>query len=430
MKILLVSYHFPPVMNVGGMRALSWSKYWSEKGIDITVIAGKKSDFKGNASKIITDVPNNVKVFYIESLYSQIQNEVVDKTRKISFKNKLVKLIKYHAPIADFDFTFVKAAKKQLNALRQQGEKFDYIVSTASPTSAHIIGLYAKKVFNCRFVADFRDLREQSVDSPVFGLLRENAIKRLEKRIIKKADILTTVSEDLNNILSQKVKWANSNAKNICIYNGYFEEMFENNTIQEKLLDWQIIYTGTFYEKQFDITPLFNALSKILIEKEIPCPKLIFIGEERNFIKDKLTKLATQYNVNDIEFRDAVSLEEAISIQLRSSFLLLLDGMNNKGVLKTKSYEYLAARCPIIAIVNPKGELAQKFLNGYRGYVVGDDSGKIKTFIEEIYWIGKETVDFHQVEGFFVPLPLIEQFSRRNQAIRLLEYMEQPTKSN
>lgn len=424
MKILIISYHFPPVMIVGGMRALSWAKYWSEAGHDITVIAGKYFSNKKNA-KILIDVPKSVAVEYIDSLHSQIQSSTEIVGSQFSIKGKLINAIKLHAPIVDFDYKFIKEAKKKLRILKSQKEYFDFIISTSSPSSAHIIGLYAKKLFGSKWVADFRDLREQSIDSPKFGPLRERALTNFEKKVLKEADIITTVSEDLNNILKKKISFIESKAKSYCIYNGFFEEFFVQDKVTTHMKEWQIVYTGTYHERQFNIEPLFKALSQLHYEKQIPLPKLIFVGEERVSVQNLIAELASKYSFHNIQFIKSIPLKEAIDIQRNSSILLLLDGLTNRGVLKTKSYEYLAARKPIIAIVNPEGELAKKFLNGYDGYVVGDNPIKIKEFIEMIYKMRINNDDYNQKDNFFIPSTVIKEYSRKNQAMKLLEYMKQ-----
>ena len=66
-RVLIISYHYPPLADVGGQRALAFSKYITEFGWEPYVLSVKNPDktwsIKGNEKP-----PEMVKVFYTLSI--------------------------------------------------------------------------------------------------------------------------------------------------------------------------------------------------------------------------------------------------------------------------------------------------------------------------------------------------------------------------
>ena len=48
MKILIVSYYFPPQNSIASLRPYSWAKWWSRAGHDVTVLTIEKKILKNN----------------------------------------------------------------------------------------------------------------------------------------------------------------------------------------------------------------------------------------------------------------------------------------------------------------------------------------------------------------------------------------------
>ncbi|MBO0602545.1 glycosyltransferase family 4 protein [Sporosarcina sp. E16_3] len=429
LNILIVSHSFPPFMNVGGMRAYSWAKYWSEAGHNITVITSKaRSEFSYTATFKI-EIPKNVEVIEIENPLFKYFNKGsgLEKKGKIELNNQagwfkkkvgnIFNIIKNNAPVVDYYFDWYFKSVLYIKKNKKSFSNFDIVISTANPLSAHSIGMYLKKKFGVKWIADYRDLEEQSKMNDDISWLRRKFITSFKKRALALSDLDITVSKGLKDILLS----VRSEDKVEIIYNGFFEENYFEKEEKEGSLDWKIIYTGTFYKNDFVIKPLFDAL-RLIEDSNIPIPDIQFYGigdpSMKEFIRTQ-AKLSLRKKIN---FYDSVSNKEIAEIQMNSAMLLLMDGINNKGVLKTKSYEYLAAQRPIIAIINPESELAQNFLLGLNGYYVGTDVNEIKNFIEKIY---NAVIEEKKISSLsFFEEEKLNYYSRKSQALNLIEQMK------
>ena len=67
LNILIISHSFPPYMNVGGLRAYSWAKYWSELGHNITVMTSKNRGEFSYTSIFKIDMPENIEIIEIDN---------------------------------------------------------------------------------------------------------------------------------------------------------------------------------------------------------------------------------------------------------------------------------------------------------------------------------------------------------------------------
>ena len=426
-KILIISHSFPPNMNVGGMRSFSWAKYWSELGHEITILTSKsRSEFSFTSNFFIAP-PTGVNIIEIDNplfkYFGSIDSPRSDSGEYTSdkslreYKKKMMRFVKNNLPVVDYYFDWSYKCIQYIKSEEKFFSEFDFVISTANPMSTHAVALYLKKKYNLKWVADFRDLEEQFKINTDIGILRRKYITNFRKKILKKSDLNTTVSDGLKYILLGEM--SNNNIVEV-IYNGYFDENYNLESETKEEIKWEIVYTGTFYDKEFSIGPLFEAIE--MLEKEnFKIPQINFYGTDNKNTQEILLNSASINIRNRINFKKSVSNKEVANIQKEAAILLLIDSLDSKGVLLTKSYEYMAVQRPIIAIVNSKGELAEKFLNHKNAYYVGSNPNEIKKFIEKIYnlFFLKQNIKLN----FYSPDEL-SYYSRRSQAKRLLKLME------
>lgn len=428
LNILIVAYFFPPKMVVGGIRPMSWAKYWSEQGHNVTVVTSVERDKFIKTSPIQAQIPIGIKLI-------EVRNPIVNKYSKRDTSNqnstnnnetvsgnsnflfyikKLLNLMKKNIPVVDYFFDWVFFSKRAIKKYIKDNGNFDVVVSTSSPLASNQIALWVKKKYKSKWVADFRDIegQENIKNKPKNsgrGLLRDFVINHNLYKFYKQADILTTVSEGLVEILNTQYP----NNKTKIIYNGYFHENYINNDNTPKA--WQITYTGTYNDNDFDIKPLAEAL-KLLSEEDIPIPEINFIGTmSEKFLSD-------MGNVPNLKIKQSSNLliEEVAREQMNSAFLLFMDGKYSKGVLATKSFEYIAAKRPIIALISPESEMAIKIMNGSNYYCVGYDAQKIYAHLK--YWYKKyKSKDYETENNSLIDIYF---YSRKNQALELLKLFD------
>ncbi len=246
----------------------------------------------------------------------------------------------------------IKAGKNLL-----ENEKFNVVVSSSSPVTAHIVAERLKSKYNIPWVADFRDLWTQNHNYS-YCFLRKKIEKRLEKKIISDADALITVSLPLAN----KLKELHKGKKTYAILNSFkIEEVnFPPVRLARKFI---ITYTGQIYKGKQNSFKLLTAIKQLISEDKIDATniKLRFYGPEREWLDREIEELGL---LDIVKQEGMVSRQESLKKQRESQLLLLLkwEDSKEKGVYTGKIFEYLAARRPILAVGGSK-DVVSELLN-------------------------------------------------------------------
>ena len=229
------------------------------------------------------------------------------------------------------------------------------------------------------------DLRDPWTDIYYYKELKHSWMARkrdafLERKVLKNADQIITVSEDLKRIFSQKFK-SNIGAKIQVIPNGYDEEDFTQQvkTTEDRFV---ITYTGTISEA-YDISAFISALQQTP-ETERRQMLLRFVGRVPSSI---VKMIKEQVEDLEIDLVGYVPHEKSIQYLLQSSMQLLVIPRveNNQGIITGKFYEYLASSKPILAIGPLGGDLEKIIAETQCGKLVAyDDTEGIRSFIAQI----------------------------------------------
>jgi hypothetical protein len=366
-NILIVTGTFPPLNSIGAGRPYNWAFYFSKFGANITVLTYKKTERDGSLT-------------YIKdcSKFNLIEVKVIQNRFKL--------------------FHFIKKGWEKI-----KNKKFDILISTSNPWQTHYLAyLYKNKYKNIKWIADFRDLWSKNHYYIQKGL-KHKIHYFIEKKIISKADILTTVSFPLK----QELKQLHS-IKTEVIYNGYEILQPIMRKVNNKLI---ISYLGTIYKQRQD-----SLLLLLLSIKELIKENLLFIEEiEVNIYGEKLSDIPKIVK-NDNFYKKFVNIysivprEKSLEIQNKSDLLLLLEwnDANTKGILTGKLFEYIASGTPIISIgPDDTFSASQLIKNTNTGFVCGMDKEKIKQVI----------LDIKNNKYIYKPnYEEIKKFSRENQS--------------
>jgi glycosyltransferase involved in cell wall biosynthesis len=411
-RIVIVSYYFPPFMNVGGFRALSWARLFLDRGHEVVIIHG--DGLEADACCYFPEAAGR------EFRSLQIHNPRLakgptgtDSNASSSMGRKLLgelkDRIKGFVPILDAYGSWARAASRAADAEAKRMGGVDLIVSTSFPLSAHAVARRLKAKTGAFWVADFRDFYGQ-FDSTALRSLRPRTrrIQRFVRGIGTEADLVTTVSDKLATIVSKSVR-----AKRIeVIYNGYFEEHLP--VLDGRKTERRILYMGSYNASEFTLKPLVEALL-LLREEGFDLPLLSFAGGFIAQVEEVLSSAGLSH-----EFLSPVPNRESLRLQRDSAMLLLCDAMSGPGALLTKTFEYLAVRRPILVIARAESDLAHSiFASPSSGYLVSLEPEKIAAFIHDRFAKGDETHDdYYDAET-------IRAYSRERQAERLLSIIEE-----
>lgn len=392
MKILIITAFFPPLNSIASLRPYSWAKYWARSGHDVTVLTVPQqssladSPMSWDGMKVIeVAIPGLKTISKIlgrgrapvtpENLSgAKIENQISWKSkirqRRQDFQAKYGILSSCRMP--DLLDIWGRAAFKKVKS-----EDWDLVISTAGPYGVHAPANALRRSGKAKkWIADWRDLW---VDNHIFpGLPGFRSIERiLERRWSLQADVITTVSTPLAEVLRAKY-----GQKVSVIYNGFDAEDYANLPA-EKIFPrdgvLRIVYTGTLYPTKHDPQPLFQAIAELVAEGEIRTDqfKVVFCGRNTD-----VSELAARAGVSDyVQCLGLVPREDALRMQRDAAMLLFLEfqSQTTQGILSGKIFEYLFAGPPILGLGgNPNSSVGKLLKDTRKGELLGSDVQKIK----------------------------------------------------
>ncbi len=404
MRILLLSPFFPPLSSIASLRTYSFAKYWTLAGEDVSILTTEKRKDDShlltlpNPGFSIIEIPENRFISYL-------RKEGVGKAKRSllqSFREKTGILSSCRMP----DVTDLWIAPA-LKAARKRGIIWDVALSSSGPYSTHLVAEKLKEeALVKKWVLDFRDLWIDNHNYP--GLFPFTFFERyLEKRILQKADLITTVSAPLAATLAKKVA-----QKKIQVIENGFDPVDAELLPKEGFFPQDdtihLAYTGTIYRGRQNLTPLFEALPKV--KKKI---KLWIAGT----LKFDLEKEIARYQVERwVQFLGPLERQKALSMQRDADALLFIgngDLPHAEGILTGKLFEYLFSKTPILAIgTNPSHAPGALILEAKAGMVVDNSPLNIERALSSLTKKGWQQNPISST--------VLDRFTREYQASKLL----------
>jgi len=277
------------------------------------------------------------------------------------------------------------AVRAGVPVIRRAG--IDVILSSAPPFTAHLVAARLKRLTGKPFLADFRDPWSQNPYIAVrrFQKMRRPVDRVLERRVMKCADAITTVSGPIADAF-RDLRGKGIGRKVCVIANGYDPNEFAG-MIHHPPAIFTITYTGSFYGGARSPAPFMAALAELIEGGVIPRDKIRVRIIER--FSQHTARLAARYELSDVvTVRACLSHAEAIREQLNASVLLLIvrSDCRGIGVYTGKLFEYLGARRPILALAPKEGVAAELVREADAGTVVNPSNRReIKEAIVKYY---------------------------------------------
>jgi glycosyltransferase involved in cell wall biosynthesis len=403
LKVLIITYYWPPAGGSGVQRWLKFVKYLQEFGIEPVVYTAENANYLKQDTSLLNEVPKGLEILkqpIWEPTALLFWKKSKQQTKGISNVSKggFLSFIRGNFFIPDPKVFWVKPSVSYLQKYLDVND-IDVIISTGPPHSMHLIAERLHQKNDVKWLADFRDPWSDLYYNKDFKQLAfaKNKNRKLEESVLKNADCIVTVSNSL------KQEFAKTAKKVEVITNGFDDEFV---TAENAILDtkFSISYIGLL-PKQSNPKLLFKVL-KALCEESLNFKKdlqLNFIGDISEEVKVVIEENKLLQNTNFVGY---VSHRKAIEYQNTAQVLLLLipNVKNNKGILTGKLFEYLKAKRPILAIGPEKGDLATILQETNSGVIVNFDAEeKLKLEIEALYQKYKEdklTVNFNNIEKY------------------------------
>lgn len=397
-KVLYISYIFPPLGGSGVHRTAKFAKYLPRYNCDLTILSADDKTFysQTGGEQYLAEIPPTVEVvrvtvpFFYRYLLKGNNTEAVSPSGPIvnpGLSTWLKRKISDYIAVPDpYIFWAIKAFFKALKIAGQQ----DIVFSTSAPYSDHLIGYFLKKFARKPWIAELRDPWSDNV---IVFQNKPKIIKRiniwLEHKVLKSADAIIVVAEAMKDNITRRFTDIHADKMHV-ITNGFDPDDFSAIDIKGDRGIFEIASVGELYGSRFDAWKIFlegySAFrSQISSRARL---SLTVIGLNNPEARDWTLGFAKANGfAEDITIKGYIDHAQALSVMINASALLLAQGSDESatgGIYPAKIFEYLKARRPIIAVV-PSGHVSELIMKTNAGIICDYDADSVRRALIEIF---------------------------------------------
>lgn len=364
-KVLIVSFYFPPAGGGGVQRPLKLAQYLPALGIETHVLAPDDPRWIHRDGEL--RVPTQAWVHRARYL-GPSGGKPAELLRAADGIDRLLLKARLQARrlvVPDENALWmVTAIPAAIRIVREHG--IDAVLTTSPPPSVHLIGASVRRATGVRWVADLRDSLVQHAhrraDSPATKA-KAALHERVARFVARQADAIIAVSE----AIAAETRALAPRGPVVAIPNGCdFDDVagLERRASER----FRLVHAGSFFGRR-DPRPFLDALARTGLDVQAR-----FLGDFRDGDRAYAESLALGDRVELIPYAPRSA---SLALQRDAEALLLLipeaDG-RGKGVLSGKVFEYLAVGRPILALVPPDGAAAELIRETGAGIVVAPDN--------------------------------------------------------
>lgn len=369
MRLLILSYHYPPLNVTASQRAAAWVKYLSTLGHDVSLVT---FDWPG-----ISKEPEGAQVYRLP-LPTVPDHNHLPLPWRIPLVRTVATLWAYLIGAIDYHTRPHERVMRNFLKTHLQANHYDLVLGIFSPHFHLRHAAQLQKAFQVPFVIDFRDLfnnRYAALDDAAVHM-RRGILDRITlwhwKRWMKHAAGFITVSKPLHDVLAS---WFNK--PGITILNGF--EPAAMPPPQTDSARFTVLHSGTLYGTQ-DLTLFMRAYQQFAAGKS-NCD-LVFSGVTEP-MKSLIQKAADATGVTYLSYpREA--REDALQRLMRASVLFFPGHTALRGMYSSKIFEYLASGKPII-LAPSDSDVLEALLLHQPGCSVHQSEASITAQLEAYY---------------------------------------------
>jgi hypothetical protein len=377
MRLLIVTWYFPPSNTIGAIRLGAFAAYMAGAGHDVRVLTAKNPPYEKTLRQDLdeglvlranwrdvnwlqtaaaTFIKKNLPAAATGSDDSARHHQGMrgpgeqagghSAGEHISWKKEILSslLAYYHAfanwPDGQIGW-FPEACLDGWKLLRRW--RPDLIFASGPPFTGLLVGTALGAAASLPVVLEYRD---RWSDDPYYpsGSYRKRWNSWVEAALAKRASALVTVSQPWADAYQQRYGKAVAT-----VYNGYNAEPPADDACRGRAgqAGLHIGYFGWIYHGYRDPSPVFEALVRL---KDVGSQiRITFYGTSPTHV----TPLAARYGVTaSIEVKPRVSHAESLNLQRTFDVLLLMqwNDPQEEGNIPAKLFEYIGSRRPILGI--------------------------------------------------------------------------------
>lgn len=426
LKVLIISYYWPPAGGPGVQRWLKFVKYLPDFNVEPIVYIPENPNYPLVDESLIAEVSKDVTIikqpisepYKLAGLFSKkssstISKGIIPEQKTQSFIEKAMLYIRGNFFIPDARKSWVKPSVAYLSNYIEK-ENISTIITTGPPHSLHLIGLQLKEKLGVKWIADFRDPWTTIGYHKQLKLTEKSKQKHkaLEKLVLNTADDIVVTSS-----VTKTEFEAITNKPIEVITNGYDYESVESKPLDAK---FTIAHIGSLLSKRNPII-LWQVLSELVQEHEGFSKdfQLNFVGAVSETVLQSIETVGLANHINNAGY---VSHKESIVYQKSSQVLLLveIDSKETKCIIPGKLFEYMVSNRPILAL-GPQGSDVENIIKETNtgNYFYYTDYKSLKSTILAHY-------KSYQNKNLEVHAIGLQKYSRKSLTSKLASVLKKP----
>jgi hypothetical protein len=379
LRILLISYNFPPDPAVGGLRWQQMAGYFSERGWAVDVIARDFARVEGVDTTRLDSLPPGTRIFSVpdrEPLLGRVQKVVWRPIRRIvgHLKNPPNPLalslpeMQQQRGVRTMVRTYLAGmdvargrnwahAAARLAADIASSQRYVTIVTSGPPHMAHEAGRLASVATGLPHVVDMRDpwslvhRLQESIASPLWLRLAT----RYERRVMKHATLVTLNTEAMRNAM--RVAYPQHAGKFDVVRNGS-----DNDPLPPTKRDnrFRLRFAGSIYLDR-DPRSCFKAAKRLITELNLTPQQFLieFIGQVYRYAGTPTLLIAQEEGIKEyVRVSGLVPRKKAIEFLAGATMLLSLP-QDSDFAIPAKIYEYVRFEAWMLVLATPGSATGQ-----------------------------------------------------------------------
>ena len=375
LRLLVVTYYFPPSGGAGVQRPTKWVKYLPAHGVEPVVLTVEAGAYPALDPSLVADVPPGTRVVRTAApdpfgLYGRLTGRtrgeaVAARTGTVgestALPERAARWIRANLFVPDARVGWVPFAVRAARQLHARAP-VDAVLTTGPPHSTHLVGRNLSRALGLPWIADLRDPWTDIHYAGSLGRTRiaERLDARLEASVLREATVLVTVTAPLQEAFATR-----AGRPVALVRNGFDPADFSGSAPPDE--PFGVLYTGTLY----DVPHALLAAMARLRGEGLSVP-LRVVGAA----PDALRAAADARGIGDlVRVEPPVPHDRAVALMRASAVLLLtVEAWSYAaGVVPGKTYEYLAAGRPVLGIGPPDGDAAHVLRDASAGPMLAPD---------------------------------------------------------
>ena len=421
MKVLIVTYYWPPSGGSGVQRWLKFVKYLRDYGIEPIVFTADNPEYPILDATLEKEISKDITIlkqpiWEPNSVLNIFKNK--NSNQSAGFLNpnpsifgKALQYIRANYFIPDARKFWIKPSIKFLEKYLSEN-RIDAIITTGPPHSLHLIGLDLKNKLGVKWISDFRDPWTEIDYFEQLPLTGRSKKKHhdFEKKVLENSDAVIVIGKTMKENFMQF-----SNSVYI-LTNGFDSEIQKAVVLSEP--KFTITHVGLMNADRNPYS-FWKAIRELSDEYEDFSSdyQIQLVGKIAPEV-EKAIQLNQLKNVLEIGY---VSHKKVKEYQNTSQVLLLAINKvkSAKGIITGKIFEYLQAKRPILAIGPIDGDLSEILSETNAGIIADfDDVVTIKSELIKLYQLFKKN-------ELSVDSTNIEKYHRKNLTKKLSEIIKE-----